>query len=153
MLAEVGVVCTCVYLHYTSGKKLLALQRICRQEAWHLRLTFLRLCWSINMSVHTKCLDGIGLQSPRPPTEVPNARRWKQPKDSRKGCRVGHGKAAKKQPEKQPKHPKNSAFRLFFQLFFGCFTVTHPAPFSAVFRRFSMSGIWHLCWWPRRLQE
>ena len=75
---------------------------------------------------------------------------------------MGHGKAAEKQPEKQPKQPKNSrktvktavfrVFRLFFWLFFGCFTVTHSAPFSAVFRLFSMSGMWHLCRWPRRLQ-
>ena len=67
-----------------------------------------------------------------------------------------------KTAEKQPKHLKNSrkavktavfrVFQLFFQLFFGCFTVTHSAPFSAVFRLFSMSGIWHLCRWPRRLQ-
>ena len=32
------------------------------------------------------------------------------------------------------------------------FTVTHSAPFSALFRLFSMSGIWHLCRWPQRLQ-
>ena len=105
----------------------------------------------------------LALQSPRPPTEVPNARHWKQPKNSRQGCRVGHGKAAEKQLAKQPKHPKNRCFdcfsavfrvfRLFFRLFFGCFTVTHSAPFSAVFRLFSMSGIWHLCRWPRRLQN
>ena len=37
-------------------------------------------------------------------------------------------------------------------LFFGCFTVTRSAPSSAVFRLFSMSGIWHLCRWPQRLQ-
>ena len=68
--------------------------------------------------------------------DIENSRR-----NSRKGCRVGHGKAAEKQPEKQLKHPKNSCFdcfsavfrvfRLFFRLFFGCFT-THSAPFSAV---------------------
>ena len=111
----------------------------------------------------SRVLPVIVLQSPRPPTEVPNARHGKQPKNSRKGCRVGHGKAAEKQPEKQPKHPKNSCFgcfsavlrvfRLFFRLFFSCFTVTHSAPFSAVFRLFSMLGIWHLCRWPRRLQS
>ena len=47
-------------------------------------------------------------------------------------------------------------FRLFFQLFFGCYTDTLPgtysAPFSAVFRLFSISGTWHLCRWPQRLQ-
>ena len=44
-------------------------------------------------------------------------------------------------------------FGCFFRLFFGWLTVTHSAPFSAVFRLFSMSGIWHLCGWPRRLQD
>ena len=43
-------------------------------------------------------------------------------------------------------------FLLFFRVFLGCFTVTHSAPFSAVFRLFSMSGIWHVCRCPRRLQ-
>ena len=75
---------------------------------------------------------------------------------------MAHGKAAEKQPKKHPKHPKNTrkaiktavfrVFRLFFRLFLGCFTVSHSAPFSAVFRLFSMSGIWHLCRWPWRLQ-
>ena len=32
----------------------------------------------------------------------------KQPKNSRRGCRVGLGKRAEKQPEKPPKHLKNS---------------------------------------------
>ena len=84
------------------------------------------------------------LQSPRPPTEVPNARHWKQPINSRKGCGVGHGKAAEKQPEKHPKHTKNcqnscfscisalfpAVFRLFYRdplgTLFGCF----PAVFN-----------------------
>ena len=80
-------------------------------------------------------------------------------KNSRKGCRVGYGKTAEKQPEKHPKHTKKTVktavfrvFRVFFRLFFGCFAVTHSAPFSAVFRLFSMSGIWHLYSWPQRLQ-
>ena len=34
-------------------------------------------------------------------------------KSSRKGCRVGQGKTAEKQPEEQPKHPKNSCFECF----------------------------------------
>ena len=56
---------------------------------------------------------------------------------------AANGKTAEKQPEKHPKHPKNTrktvktavfrAFRLFFRLFFGCFSVTRSAPFSAVF--------------------
>ena len=72
-----------------------------------------------------------------------------------------NGKAAEKQLEKQPKDPKNSCFDcfsavfgcfgcFFLRLFFGCFTVTHSAPFSAVFR---LLGIWHFCRWPRRLQS
>ena len=80
--------------------------------------------------------------------------------NSRKGCRVGHGKTAEKQPEKHPKNTRKQSkqlffvcFGCFFRLFFGCLTVTHSAPFSAVFRLFSMSGIWHLCRWPWRLQH
>ena len=60
-------------------------------------------------------------------------------KNSRKGCRVGRCKTAEKQPEEQPKQPKNSRFDCFsavlpavFRLFFGCFTVTHSAPFSVM---------------------
>ena len=75
-------------------------------------------------------------------------------KNSRKGWRVGHGKTA----EKQLKNSRNTlktvvfrVFRLFFELFFGCFTVTHSPPFSAVFRLFSMSGIWHLCRSPQKI--
>ena len=70
-----------------------------------------------------------------------------------------------KQPKNSRKNTRNTrktvktavltvlrVFRVFFRLFFGCFTVTHSAPVSAVFRLFSMSGIWHLCSWPQRLQ-
>ena len=60
--------------------------------------------------------------------------------NSRKGCRLGHGKTAETQPEKHPKHPKNSqnscfsgvsgvspaVFRLFYRdplgTLFGCFS-------------------------------
>ena len=67
-------------------------------------------------------------------------------------------KQPKEQPEEQPKHPKNSCFTCFCGVsavlpnVFRLFTVTHSAPFSAVFRLFSMSGTWHLCGWPQRLQ-
>ena len=68
----------------------------------------------------------------------------------------GHGETAEKQPEERPKHPKNSCFDCFGCLsgcFFSCFyrhlPVTHSAHFSAVL----MSGIWHLCRWPQRLQK
>ena len=57
-----------------------------------------------------------------------------------------------KTAEKQSKQLVFQAVRLFFRLFCRCFPVTHPAPFSAVFRLFLMSGIWHFCRWPRRLQ-
>ena len=100
---------------------------------------------------------GLRLQSLWPPTEVPNARHCKQPKNSRKRSQVGHGETAEKQPEKQPKHRKTVKTLVFqlFRLFSGCLaaTVTHSAPFSAVLRLFSMSGIWHLCRWPQRLQH
>ena len=43
-------------------------------------------------------------------------------------------------------------FRLFCRLFFGWLTLTHSAPLSAVFRLFSISGVWHLCRWLPRLQ-
>ena len=60
-------------------------------------------------------------------------------KTAEKGCRVGHGKTAEKQPENTRNTLKTDVFRVFrvfFRLFFGCFTVTHSAPFSAVFRLF-----------------
>ena len=82
----------------------------------------------------------------------------KQPKRVPSGSRQNSRKTAGKTAETPEKHPKTvktavfRVFRLFFRLFFGCFTVTHSAPFSAVFRLFSMSGIWHLCRWPQRLQ-
>ena len=63
----------------------------------------------------------------------------KQPKNSRKNSR---------NTRKTVKIAVFRVFRLFFRLFFGCFTVFHSAPFSAVFRLFSMSGVWHLCRWP-----
>ena len=85
--------------------------------------------------------------------------------NSRKTAEKGAGWVTVNQPknsqEKRPKHPtkKNQSgcffgwFDCFFRLFSSCFTVTHPAPFSAVFWLFSMSGIWHLCRWPQRLQH
>ena len=59
-------------------------------------------------------------------------------KTAERGAEWGHSKQPEKPPEEQPKHPKNSqnscfwVFRQFFRLFFGCFTVTQSAPFSAV---------------------
>ena len=53
-------------------------------------------------------------------------------------------KTAEKQLEEQPKHPKNSQN--------SCFSGV-SAFLPAVFRLFSMLGIWHLCRWPRRLQR
>ena len=52
----------------------------------------------------------------------------KQPKNSRKGCRVGHGETAEKQPEKHPKHPKNSSFDCFRVDLCSSFPGTPPAP-------------------------
>ena len=66
-----------------------------------------------------------------------------QPKNSRENSR---------NTRKTVKTAVFRVFRVFSRLFFGCFTVTHSAPFSAVFRLFSMLGIWHLCRWPQRLQ-
>ena len=81
---------------------------------------------------------------------------------SRKTAEKGAGWVTVKQPKNSRKNTRNTrktvktavfrVFRVFFRLFFGCFTVTHTAPFSAVFRMLSMSGIWHLCRWPQRLQ-
>ena len=86
----------------------------------------------------TQCCDLCGQLQRRQMPDIENSR-----KNSRKGCRVGHGKAAKKQPEKHPKHPQNgqnscfsgvsgvfpAVFRLFYRdppgtlfgCFFGCF--------------------------------
>ena len=64
------------------------------------------------------------------PTDIETAEKgaeWvalKQPKNSRRITET---------PEKPPVLIVFRVFRLFFQLFFGCFTVTHSAPFSAVF--------------------
>ena len=100
------------------------------------------------------------LRSARPATEAPNVGPRKQPKNSRKRCRVGPaqsaGETAEKQPEKHSKHAK--------QLFFGClaappavfrlfsrhFTRAHPAPSSAVFWLFSRSDVRGLCSWSGR---
>ena len=82
--------------------------------------------------------------------------------NSRKTAEKGAEWVTVKQPKNSRKNTRNTrktavltvfrVFRVFFRLFFGCFTVTHSAPFSAVFRLFSMSGIWHLCSWPQRFQ-
>ena len=68
-------------------------------------------------------------------------------KNSRKGCQ---------QPEK---HPKNSCFDCFSGVsgvFPAVFRLFYRDPlgtlFGCFFRLFSMSGIWHLCSWPQRLQ-
>ena len=64
-----------------------------------------------------------------------------------------------KQPKKQPEKLRNTqktvktavfsgVFQVFFRLFFGRLTGTP----RDLLRLFSMSGIWHLCRWPQRLQ-
>ena len=81
-----------------------------------------------------------------------------QKPDSEKSRKTAE-KGAEWVPVKQPKNSRNTrkavlrVFRLFFRLFFGCLTGTHLAPFSAVFRLFSMSGFRHPCRWPQRLQS
>ena len=82
--------------------------------------------------------------------------------NSRKTAEKGAEWVTVKQPKNSRENSRNTrktvktavfrVFRLFSRLFFGCFTMTHSAPFSAVFRLFSMSGIWHLCSWPQRSQ-
>ena len=66
-------------------------------------------------------------------------------KTAEKGAEWVLGNVPVNQPEKQPIQSKQlfclRCF-MFFRLFFGCFALTHSAPFSAVFRLFSMSGIW-----------
>ena len=71
----------------------------------------------------------------------------KHPKNSRKTAEKGAEWVAVKQPKKKRKNTRKTdvstvfrVFWLFFRLFFGCFIVTHSAPFSDVFRLFSMSG-------------
>ena len=83
--------------------------------------------------------------------------------NSRKTAEKGAEWVTVKQPKSSRENSRNTrktvktavfrVFRLFSRLLFGCFTVTHSAPFSAVFRLFSMSGIWHLCSWPQRSQN
>ena len=82
--------------------------------------------------------------------------------NSRKTAEKGAEWVSVEQPKNSRKNSRNTrktadftvfrVFRLFFRLCFGCFTESHSAPFSAVFRLFSMSDIWHLCSWPQRLQ-
>ena len=82
--------------------------------------------------------------------------------NSRKTAEKGAEWVTVKQPKNSRENSRNTrktavltvfrVFRPFSRLVFGCFTVTHSAPFSAVFRLFSMSGIWHLCSWPQRSQ-
>ena len=79
--------------------------------------------------------------------------------NSRKGCRVGHGK--------QPKNSRKNSWNtrnsrkavktaVFSAVFPAVFRLLYCDPlgtlFGHPFRLFSMSGIWHLCRWPRRLQ-
>ena len=83
--------------------------------------------------------------------------------NSRKTAEKGAERVTVKQPKNSRKNSRNTrkncqngcfsgVSALFFRLFFGCLTVTRSAPFSAVFRLFPMSGIWHLCSWPQRSQ-
>ena len=60
--------------------------------------------------------------------------------DSRKGCRVGHGKTAEKQPGKHPKHPKNSCFGCFsgvLDVFPADFRLFYRDPLGTLFGTFS----------------
>ena len=75
----------------------------------------------------------------------------KQPKTAPSGSRWSSRKTAGKTAET----PEKQLFWLFFRLFFGCFgcfPAVLPWPTRHPFRLFSMSGIWHLCRWPRRSQ-
>ena len=77
--------------------------------------------------------------------------------NSRKTAEKGEWvrQTAEKQPEKQPKHPKNSCFDCFSgvsAVFPAVFRLLYCGPTRNAFRLFSMSGISHLCRWPRRLQ-
>ena len=88
-----------------------------------------RQTWPCNLCGHLQ-----GCQMP----DLESSRR----RNSRKGCRVDHGKTAEKQPEEHPKH--------------SCFSAVLPLPTRHPFRLFlrllSRSGIWHPCRWPQRLQ-
>ena len=91
------------------------------------------------------------LQSLRPRTEVPNPRHWKQPKNSRKGslkgCRVGHGKTAEKQPENSW-NTRKTVETSCFGCFPGCFSAVLPwptrHPFRLFFGCFQCRAVWHL---------
>ena len=132
--------------------------------------------WGGGVKIRTLKFKSEKGQEPQPPTnKVCNLRghlqRCQMPdiENSRKGCRVGHGKTAGKTarktaetPEKQPKSSQNSCFSgvlaVFFRLFFpAVFRLFYRDPLGALFGCFSavfnVSGIWHLCRWPRRLQN
>ena len=56
----------------------------------------------------------------------------KTAENSRKGCRVGHGKAAAKNSRKNSRNTRKTAVLTVFRLFFGCFGC-FSGRFSAVF--------------------
>ena len=93
----------------------------------------------------------FGLRLARSATEAPNAGPQRQLKRCRKVP-----KTAEKQPDSQPHSEKQLFWMLwvFLRLFLGCFGGTlpgaHSAPFSAVFRLFSRSGVRGLCSWSGR---
>ena len=120
------------------------------------------LDWSCNLRGDLQRCQKPDIENSRKTAE--KGAEWvtvKQPKNSRKNSR--NNRKTAETPEKQPRSSKTAekqskqlffgCFGCFSGCFSGCFTVTHSAPFSAVFRLFSMSGIWHLCRWPRRLQD
>ena len=72
-------------------------------------------------------------------------------KTAEKGCQVGHGKTAEKQPENSRKTAVLTVFRVF-RLSFRLFYCDPLGTLFGCFRLFSMSGIWRLCRWPQRLQ-
>ena len=55
--------------------------------------------------------------------------------NSRKGCRVGHGETAEKQPKNSRKNTRNTAGKTAVLTVFGCFSGV-PGVFPAVFRLF-----------------
>ena len=149
-----ALIVSTLFLHSMNRSKIRPTKRTLSWTHMCATLTFWR-CWPWGpQTYHQPCNLHSQLQKCQMP-DIENSRT-----NSRKGCRVGCGKTAEKQPEKHPKRPKNSQNSCFSGVsgvFSGCFSAVLPwptrHPFRLFCRLFSMSGIWHLCSWPRRLQH
>ena len=100
-------------------------------------------CNGLVLSVCNLCSHLQRCQMP----DIENSR--KTPEKGAEWVAVEHPKNSQRSSRNTRKTALLTVFPAVFRLFFGCFTGTlpgtHSAPFSAVFRLFSRSGVWTLC--------